>query len=126
MSAMLDLALEYIVLVAAAVVGIGSIVKGARAFISEGTRLLRRGSDWVQEQVEQSRAQRIAGSGFPKLVEAVDEIRRELHPNGGASIRDVLDRVEKRLDDHIDQHDAVHEELTERLDEIGSNGQSHP
>ncbi len=54
--------------------------------------------------------------GLAALVVALKtgKLSKELKPNGGASLRDAVDRIEKRLD----QHDEVHADLIERLERI--------
>lgn len=42
--------------------------------------------------------------GRKGVMERLRTIEQELHPNGGSSLRDVVDRVESRLDDHIRVH----------------------
>lgn len=37
-----------------------------------------------------------AASMLPELVESVDEIRKQLHTNGGTSMRDAINRIEDR------------------------------
>jgi hypothetical protein len=55
---------------------------------------------------------------FKKLTDRLDTISKELHPNGGSSLRDVVNRIEKnqsemkedihdvreKVDDHIVWH----------------------
>jgi monomeric isocitrate dehydrogenase len=67
----------------------------------------------------------IAGAGaifyrafFKKICDQLDKINQELHPNGGSSMRDAINRIEKaqeeikedsknireKVDDHIQWH----------------------
>lgn len=55
---------------------------------------------------------------FKKLTDQLNKINQELHPNGGSSLRDAVNRIEKaqeeikddakeirsRIDDHIQWH----------------------
>ena len=48
------------------------------------------------------------------VSDRLDEIKKETKPNGGASLRDAVDRIEKKLDAvtsdldrHLGFHDAV-------------------
>jgi hypothetical protein len=55
---------------------------------------------------------------FKKLCDRLDKIDQELHPNGGSSLRDAVNRIEKnqveikddardirnKIDDHIEWH----------------------
>lgn len=55
---------------------------------------------------------------FSKICKQLDKINQELHPNGGSSMRDAINRIEtsqkemtgeikdlrKRIDDHIEWH----------------------
>ena len=48
------------------------------------------------------------------VSDRLDEIKKETKPNGGSSMRDVVDRIEKKLDAvtsdldrHLGFHDAV-------------------
>lgn len=38
------------------------------------------------------------------LIRAQVSMMREFRPNGGSSMRDQLNRIEARLDNHIDNH----------------------
>jgi hypothetical protein len=38
------------------------------------------------------------------LIRAQVSMMKEFRPNGGASMRDQLNRIEARLDNHIDNH----------------------
>ncbi len=38
------------------------------------------------------------------LIRAQVSMMREFRPNGGQSVRDQLNRIEARLDNHIDNH----------------------
>jgi len=38
------------------------------------------------------------------LIKANIHMSREFKPNGGSSLRDQLNRIENRLNDHIDWH----------------------
>jgi hypothetical protein len=38
------------------------------------------------------------------LIKANIHMSREFKPNGGSSLRDQLNRIESRLNDHIDWH----------------------
>lgn len=40
----------------------------------------------------------------PGVPERLRRIEKELHPNGGGTMRDALNRVEQRLNDHIAAH----------------------
>lgn len=37
-------------------------------------------------------------------MERLGNIEKELHPNGGSTLRDAVNRVAQRLDDHIRTH----------------------
>lgn len=40
----------------------------------------------------------------PGVMERLGNIEKELHPNGGGTLRDAINRLEKRLDDHLRTH----------------------
>jgi hypothetical protein len=42
--------------------------------------------------------------GLLWLIRAQVALLREFRPNGGQSVRDQLNRIEARLDNHIDNH----------------------
>jgi hypothetical protein len=42
--------------------------------------------------------------GLLWLIRAQVAVLREFKPNGGQSIRDQLNRIEARLDNHLDNH----------------------
>jgi len=58
---------------------------------------------------------RLAHNILAKSVsERLDDIRKETKPNGGSSLRDAIDRIEKKLDAvtsdldrHLGFHDAI-------------------
>jgi phage-related minor tail protein len=41
---------------------------------------------------------------FQRLAVTMDVVATELKPNGGSSLRDAVNRIETRLDDHIEHH----------------------
>lgn len=43
--------------------------------------------------------------GLLWMIRAQVSMLREFRPNGGQSIRDQLNRIEARLDNHIDNHE---------------------
>ena len=48
------------------------------------------------------------------VSERLDEIRKETKPNGGSSLRDAVDRVERKLDavaSDLDRHLGAHDGL---------------
>lgn len=42
--------------------------------------------------------------GLIWLIKAVTAIQHETRPNSGASLRDAVDRIERKLDNHIAWH----------------------
>jgi hypothetical protein len=57
---------------------------------------------------------------FKKLTDKIDSINKELHPNGGSSLRDAVNRIEKNQDvlkdDIEDVRDKVDDHITWHLD----------
>ena len=43
-------------------------------------------------------------AGLIWLIKAVNAIQHETKPNSGQSLRDAVDRIEKKLDNHIAWH----------------------
>lgn len=43
-------------------------------------------------------------AGLIWLIKAVNAIQHETKPNSGHSLRDAVDRIEKKLDNHIAWH----------------------
>jgi hypothetical protein len=58
---------------------------------------------------------RLAHNILAKSVsERLDDIRKETKPNGGSSLRDAIDRIEKKLDavtSDLDRHLGFHDAL---------------
>lgn len=46
--------------------------------------------------------------GLLWMIRAQVSMLREFRPNGGQSMRDQLNRIEARLDNHIDNHQRGH------------------
>lgn len=55
----------------------------------------------LMETVEKIQKEIIAEDGEHTLREEIKGIKAQIIPNGGASLRDAVDKVGKRLDDHI-------------------------
>ena len=68
-------------------------------------------SDWTGEP---ARPGVPARAGVMARLEANDEqikaVRHELHPNSGSSMRDAIDRTERKLDQHIEQSKVMVEQ----------------
>lgn len=43
----------------------------------------------------------------PGVMERLRGIEKELHPNGGGTLRDAIGRVEQRLEDHLRSHQSA-------------------
>ena len=43
----------------------------------------------------------------PGVPERLARMEKELHPNGGGTLRDAINRVEQRLEDHIRSHGGL-------------------
>ena len=69
------------------------VAEVAREQAAEIGQIAKRRDDDLRSQFESDNAE---------LSAALDEVRAEVKPNGGASMRDVIDRVEAKLDDHIE------------------------
>lgn len=46
----------------------------------------------------------IAGALFWIIDARLAKVQKEFQPNGGASMRDQLNRIEQKIDGHIDWH----------------------
>ena len=64
----------------------------------------------------------IAASGVRWLVKHYfDEIRAEFKPNGGSSLKDQVNRLEKKtteLNDRVNEADIVRKEMNAKLDKM--------
>lgn len=57
-----------------------------------------------------------------RLGARIDATRAELHPNGGKSMRDVVDRIETKVDEHVGYCKAEHDAFGRRIAEVESRG----
>jgi hypothetical protein len=52
------------------------------------------------------------------VSDRLEEIRKETKPNGGSSLRDAVDRIERKLDSvasELDEHIGFHKGMGDRL-----------
>lgn len=77
--------------------GAGAIWLG-RVVAKTGRAVVDMHDDWKGEP------DRPGVRGRPGVMERLDRIERELHPNGGSSLRDAVNRVEAKLQGHLDTH----------------------
>jgi hypothetical protein len=56
----------------------------------------------------------------PQIVQLIqnNQIRHELKPNSGSSVRDAIDRIEKKLDDHVIAEASHASARDRRLDKL--------
>ncbi len=54
--------------------------------------------DWYGQPARPGR------DAVPGVPERLRRIEKELHPNGGGTMRDAINRLEQRLEDHIRSH----------------------
>lgn len=85
-------------LVAAA--GVVTVLAGGVAGTGYLVRGVWRGSRAIHRLAEELLGDDDRPSAMARLV----AIESEMKPNGGSSLRDALDRCERRLDDHLDAH----------------------
>lgn len=85
--------------------GAGVIVSvaGAAVVIGKPLRKLVRDNaefreDWYGQPARPGR------DPEPGVMERLRKIEKELHPNGGATLRDAVNRLEQRFDDHLKTH----------------------
>jgi hypothetical protein len=73
---------------------------GAAGAAGLGLRWVWRGSRALHRLAEG-----LLGDGDrPSAMVRLAAIEAELRPNHGSSLRDAVDRVEQRLDEHLDEH----------------------
>lgn len=81
-------------------------VIGALGAIGMAARWVRRRWRVAEDFFDDWRGE-LARPGVPARLgvpERLSLIEAELRPNHGGSLRDAVDRVEKRLDDHLTEH----------------------
>ena len=66
--------------------------------------------DWSGQEARPGRA------AVPGVMERLNNIDGELRNNGGSSIKDAIDRIEKRLDEGANNFDEI-EQAIEKIDE---------
>lgn len=100
-----------IVAIAGGVVTLG----GAGVMLTRFGRVITRTGRQVGELADDWRGEpdRPGVPGRPGVMERLAALEagqaatnKELHPNGGSSLRDVVNRVETKLDDHLATHNA--------------------
>lgn len=79
----------------------GALGWAARTLWVVGRRIGDLHDDW------QGEPDRPGVKGRKGVMERLRAIEQELHPNGGSSLRDAVDRVESRLDAHERAHVPV-------------------
>lgn len=64
----------------------------------------------------------IAGAGaifyrafFKKICDQLDKINQELHPNGGSSMRDAINRIEKAQEEIKDDAKNIREKVDDHI-----------
>lgn len=57
--------------------------------------------DWYGQPARPGR------DAVPGVPERLARMEKELHPNGGGTLRDAINRVEQRLEDHIRSHGGM-------------------
>lgn len=71
--------------------------------IGKPLRRLARQNDEFREDWY-GKAARPGRSATPGVPERLERIEKELQPNGGGTMRDAINRLELRLEDHIRSH----------------------
>ncbi|MFI6333183.1 hypothetical protein ACIBBG_33525 [Micromonospora chersina] len=57
--------------------------------------------DWYGQPARPGR------DAVPGVPERLARMEKELHPNGGGTLRDAINRVEQRLEDHLRSHSGI-------------------
>lgn len=96
------------------------------ALVGKAPVRLRR---WDRDRIEDEhakivQAQQLAAIApladtLTSLAEKSDLILAAINANGGASLRDAVDRIEKKLDDHIGSSDKVEAAIYDQMAEQG-------
>lgn len=86
-----------------AAAGVTGVAVAVAAAVGRPLRRLSRQNDefrldWYGEQARPGRA------AVPGVPERLTRIEAELKPNGGGSLRDAVNRLEHRLDEHLKAH----------------------
>lgn len=86
-----------------------TVLAGGAVVVAQVVKLIKRLADAIDDW--QGEPDRPGVSGRPGVMERLAVIEAELHPNHGASLRDVVDRLEhgvRRIEDqlaaHLEQH----------------------
>lgn len=107
-------------------VGVGLVCGGllsAVTFLVRTGRGVKAVSGWLQRVVVDAitgvvREHSLSAEQVTQIVEAkVGPIHAEIRPNGGASLKDQVTRIDQRLGRHIDASVADRQRLRLRLDE---------
>ena len=91
------------------------MIKAAKRVIDQVDEFME---DWKGIEHRDGRA------GTPGVMERLNKIDGELSHNGGSSIKDAVDRIEKKIkeiDYRLDTGDKEFDEIEHRLDEIDKN-----
>ncbi|WP_433537602.1 hypothetical protein ACQPZK_07605 [Micromonospora sp. CA-249363] len=75
------------------------------AFIAKPIRKLARQNDEFREDWY-GVAARPGRAAIPGVPERLARIEKELNPNGGSTLRDKVDLLGQRLDDHLGSHSS--------------------
>jgi hypothetical protein len=83
-----------------AIVGIAAAcATGVGVFIRKVLPFIRKVSHFIDDMLGEEERPGVAAQ--PGVIARLSTIEHELHPNGGGSLRDQTNRLEKKLDDHL-------------------------
>lgn len=90
---------------AATLVVLGALARAVQMFLVRPLRKLVRANEDFREDWYGQTA-RTGHASVPGVLDRLAAIEAEFQPDHGSSLRDAIDRVERRLDAHIAQHDG--------------------
>ena len=99
----MDLATLYVIVGGGA--GVVVSVAGASVVFGRPLRKLVRDNaefreDWYGQPARPGR------DPEPGVMERLRKIEKELHPNGGSTMRDAINRLDARIEDHLKTHQS--------------------
>lgn len=112
--------LEDLGIAASAVLAAAGIAALAVKWTRSGWRAARRLGHLVDEVLGvEAHGSRPAVPGWAERLDRIQDdivkIKMQVFPNGGSSLRDAVDDVRKRLDDHLGEAEQTHKLFVEHL-----------
>jgi hypothetical protein len=84
-----------------AIVGVIAGLGTIGVFVKKGIPFIRKVSHFIDDMLGEEARPGVPAQ--PGVIARLSTIEHELHPNGGGSLRDQTNRIEKKVDDHLAQ-----------------------